>query len=306
LLLGAALMYYADPVRGRARRARIRDLLRHVRAKERRFVGKAARDAHHRAQGVIARVRNLPADAGPEVREARARAIAGHADGRRGGMWPPSVQLGAIAAGAVMATWGLLARRGVTGAILATAGSALAVRGGLNMSVRDLVEHAAGRRAIEIQKTVTVRAPIDRVFGLWRHVENFPRFMQHVQDVIVDEADPMKSKWIVDGPAGRPLEFESAITRVANLREICWRTAPGQIVEHAGIVRFDPVLEGTRVTIRMSYRPPGGAIGHAIAHVLGWDPKARIDDDMVRMKALLEMGTTRAHGSRVAIKDLLH
>ncbi len=369
LLVGAALMYFFDPARGRARRARARDLADHARNRERRFLGKAARDAQHRVHGVLERVRHAAGETSDdEVIEARLHAALGRAcrnagaietrvqNGEvtlrgpvlaseasaivrcaksvggvravhdylerhatadvpalqgaprpgRGGMWPPAVQLGAIAGGALMATWGLFARRGVTGALLATAGGLLALRGGLNLPADELMRLASGRRTIDVQKTVTVRAPIERVFGLWRHVENFPRFMQHVQDVVVDEQDPNKSRWKVDGPAGTPIEFESIITRVAHLREIAWRTAPNQRVEHAGIVRFEPVLEGTRLTIRMAYRPPGGVIGHAIAHVLGWDPKARIDDDMVRMKALLEQGRTRAHGGRVAIEDLLH
>lgn len=234
-------------------------------------------------------------------------ALQGHiAPPGRSGMWPPAGQLGAIAGGVVMATWGLLARRGITGAILASAGGALALRGGLNIPFASLVEHAAGRRGIEVSKTVTVRAPIDRVFGMWRHVENFPRFMQHVQSVIVDDRDQNRSRWTVDGPGGIPIELESAITRIVHLREIWWRTLPNQRIEHAGVARFEPVLGGTRVTIRMHYRPPGGLVGHAIAHVLGWDPKARLDGDMLRMKTVLEQGHTRAHGSRVAIKDLLH
>ena len=370
VLLGTALMYLFDPARGRARRARLRDLADHARATERRFLTKATRDAQHRVHGLVQRMRHGPnASVDDEVLEARIRSKLGRAashvggidisvkDGEvtlrgpslmsetntilrcvrevpgirevhdeldrhaiadvpalqgniarpaRAGMWPPSLQLGAIAGGAVMATWGLLARRGLTGALLASAGGALALRGGLNMRIADLVEHAAGRRGIEIQKTIMVRSPVERVFGMWRHVENFPRFMQHVQDVIVDENDANRSRWKVDGPGGSPIEFESAITRVVHLKEIWWRTLPNQRIEHAGMVRFEPVMDGTRVTIRMSYRPPGGLIGHAIAHVLGWDPKARMDDDMVRMKALLEQGRTRAHGGRVAIKDLLH
>jgi uncharacterized membrane protein len=85
---------------------------------------------------------------------------------------------------------------------------------------------------------------------------------------------------------------------------VSWTTLPDQPIEHSGTVRFEPVPGGTRVDIRFSYRPPGGALAHAVAHVLGWDPKARIDDDMIRMKALLEDGHTRAHGERVQAHDL--
>jgi uncharacterized membrane protein len=368
LLLGSALMYFCDPTRGRARRARLRDLADHLQAKERRFLTKAAHDAKGRIHGIVERARHAPStDVSDEVLEARIRSQLGRASSHVGaidlsvrdhevwargivlmseangilkligkvpgvrtvhdhlerhsvadipalqralparvGMWPPSVQLGAIASGAVLATWGVVAKRGVTGALLGIAGGALALRGGINMRARDVAAIAAGRRAIDIVKTLTVRAPIERVFGLWRHVENFPRFMQHVQDVAVDDDNHNLSHWKVDGPAGRAIEFDVQMARVRHLRELAWRTPDGQSIEHAGQIKFEPVMDGTRITIRLTYKPKGGLIGHAIAQVLGWDPKARIEDDMVRMKSLLERGATRAHGEKISIKDLLH
>jgi uncharacterized membrane protein len=129
--------------------------------------------------------------------------------------------------------------------------------------------------------------------------------MQHVRSVVVNAKEPARSRWEVDGPMGFPIHFETVTTRIVPGREVSWTTVPDQPVEHTGSVRFEPVPGGTRVEIFLSYRPPGGAIGHAIAHILGWDPKARIDDDMIRMKALLEDGQTRAHGERVSARDLL-
>ena len=41
----------------------------------------------------------------------------------------------------------------------------------------------------------------------------------------------------------------------------------------------------------MSYNPPGGAIGHAIARLFGADPKSEMDADLARVKAFLESGT---------------
>jgi uncharacterized membrane protein len=68
-------------------------------------------------------------------------------------------------------------------------------------------------------------------------------------------------------------------------------------------VKFTPVLEGTRIEVHMTYRPPGGVLGHALAHILGWDPKSRIDDDIVRMKSLLEDGKVRPGGERPRLFD---
>jgi hypothetical protein len=59
-----------------------------------------------------------------------------------------------------------------------------------------------------------------------------------------------------------------------------------------GVVRFQPNANGsTTVHIHMSYNQPAGAIGHALATVLGADPKKKMDDDLMRMKTMIEEKT---------------
>jgi uncharacterized membrane protein len=41
----------------------------------------------------------------------------------------------------------------------------------------------------------------------------------------------------------------------------------------------------------MSYNPPGGALGHGIATVFRTDAKTLIEEDLVRIKTVLESGT---------------
>jgi len=212
------------------------------------------------------------------------------------GAWQPALRLGAIASGAALAMWGVV-RRDLFGGLLGLAGGALALRGTLNQPLA----RAFGRSGICVQKTITVNAPIDRVFDLMSRFESFPKFMEHVREV---EVIGPRSRWRVDGPAGGELVYESEVTRLEPDRVIEWRTLPGQKIDHTGRVRFDETDLGTRVHVELVYQPPAGVLGHAIAHLLGWDPKARMDDDLVRMKALLETGTTRAHGERVRLRDL--
>ena len=194
-----------------------------------------------------------------------------------------------------MAGYGLLLRRGLVGSLLGVAGGALAVRAAVNKPLRDV--------PIRVTKSIIVRQPIHIVFDLWSRLDNFPLFMQHVQEVDL-QVGGNRSRWIVDGPAGSRLEFEAETIDFVPDRLIAWRTLPGQRIEHEGRVRFQSVPDGTRVTVEMTYRPPGGVLGHAIAHLLGWDPKTRMDDDLVRMKALLESGRTRAHHQQVELADL--
>lgn len=234
----------------------------------------------------------------------RIPALQGGGRQRPSPLWTPAARGGALIGGAGLALWGLVARRGLIGALAAVGGGALAVRGGTNLPLGRVLALMTGRAGIDIHKTIRVNAPVDQVFRLWSRFENFPRFMQHVREVSVSEVDPTRSRWTVDGPGGVAVTFEAEIQRREQEREIAWTTVPGQHTEHAGTVRFEPCNSGTCVHVHMRYRPPAGAIGHAIAHVLGWDPKARLDDDLIRMKALLEDGRTRAHGEHVTLADL--
>ena len=64
-------------------------------------------------------------------------------------------------------------------------------------------------------------------------------------------------------------------------------------VRDAGVVQFEPEgASGTRVQIRLSYNPPVGAMGHAIAVLLGDDPRRKMDEDLARMKTLIEQAAS--------------
>jgi uncharacterized membrane protein len=218
---------------------------------------------------------------------------------RKSERWSPSKQAGASGAGALLAAYGLW-RGGLLGTIVGAAGGLLALRATANRPIRELVGRHAG---VTVQKTITVNRPIHAVFDLWSRPDTFPLFMEHVRHVDM-EAGGKKTRWTVDGPAGSKLEFEAETIELEPDRSIAWRTLPGQRIEHEGRIRFEEVPGGTRVTVLLTYCPPGGVVGHALAHLLGWDPKARMDDDLVRMKALLEEGRTRAHRQTVELADL--
>ena len=73
----------------------------------------------------------------------------------------------------------------------------------------------------------------------------------------------------------------------------------------AGIVQFLPGDDGgTRIDVHLSYNPPAGAVGHLVASLLGSDPKHAMDEDMVRLKSLLEEGRTSVGGETVTRDEL--
>ncbi|HEY3451340.1 MAG TPA: SRPBCC family protein [Myxococcales bacterium] len=215
--------------------------------------------------------------------------------------WSPSWRLVTAVAGAGVAGWGF-ARRGIGGVGVALLGSGLLLRALTNLQPTRLFGIGAGRRAIDIDKSLHVEAPPGKVFAFFRAFENFPRFMTHV--VEVRSAGEGRSHWVVTGPAGTRFEWDAEITSLVPDHVLAWKSVAGTPVGQSGIVRFEPEGEGTRVQIRLTYNPPGGAIGHGFAKMLGADPKKLMDDDLLRLKSLLEHGKARGRQGQVMREDL--
>jgi uncharacterized membrane protein len=174
----------------------------------------------------------------------------------------------------------------------------LAARGVTNIQLKRLVGLGGGRRAIDIQKAININAPVEEVYEFWSRVENFPRFMAHVEEITVHGNG--HSHWKVSGPAGLPVEWDAITTKQIPNEVIAWKSLPNEAIKSAGIVQFHPNPDGsTRITVRMSYNPPAGALGHAVASLLGSDPKTAMDEDLVRLKSLMETGKTTAKGREV-------
>ena len=106
------------------------------------------------------------------------------------------------------------------------------------------------------------------------------------------------------GPPGSTVCWEATVTEEIPNEHVIWETTADSAVQHTGSVAFEPNSDGgTRVTIRMSYNPPGGALGHAVAMLLGYDPKRLMDHDLVQLKSLIERGKTTAHHEEVTTRS---
>jgi uncharacterized membrane protein len=180
-----------------------------------------------------------------------------------------------------------LALAPVMRAALPMAGALLLARG-----LPKLLPKAA-RRPVSLRKTLTVAAPVDQVFDLWSRPENFPRFMGHVE--AVRRLSERRSRWTVRAPAGQPAHWETELVAAVPHELVAWRTVAGSPLEHRGIVRLQPAApDVTRIDVNMSYTPPAGAVGDGVAAALGIDPQQAIDEDLRRLKSLLENGRRAA------------
>jgi len=212
--------------------------------------------------------------------------------------WSPTARLlTTLTGGALMSL--CLRRRDAFGVAAGTLGFGLMARGITNVETRRLIGIGGGRRAIDFHKTINIEAPLECVFGFWKNSGNFPHFMTNVREV--RNLGYGRSQWTVAGPAGLSVKWDAVITEFIPNKIIAWKSEPGSAIANAGIVRFEPSNGGgTRVTIRMSYNPPAGAIGHALAKIFGANPKREMDQDLLRMKTMIETGRAPHDAARPA------
>jgi uncharacterized membrane protein len=211
--------------------------------------------------------------------------------------WTPSVRVasGAFAGAALYAS---MRSHGPWRWASIAGGAALLTRGIVNQPFRQMLGIDRSVRAVHFEKTIHIDAPLETVYSFWANFENFPKFMSHLKEVRHPKNG--KSHWVAAGPGGISIPWDAEVTEQRTNELLAWTSVPGSVIQNSGLVRFDRESDGrTRVQIRMSYCPPAGLLGHAVAWLFGADPKSEIDDDMVRLKSLLEFGKTRAHGVQV-------
>jgi uncharacterized membrane protein len=201
-------------------------------------------------------------------------------------------------AGGALALYGL--RRGsLGGLLLAGLGAALGYRGitghcalyerlGIDAGG---AERTVGNLGVKIDREITVAAPPERLYGIWRNFQNLPRLLSHVERVEV--LSPTRSRWTLKAPVSVSWEAELINDKINEL--IAWRTVGNQWVEHAGSVAFEPLgAGGSRVQVSLQYDPPGGRIGHAVAALFSEDAGSQVERDLADFKRAVEEGRLAA------------
>lgn len=146
-------------------------------------------------------------------------------------------------------------------------------------------------------RAALINRPRQPLYDYWRDLRNLPSFMENVKEVELLEAG--RSSWVIAGPAGDEIELISEITEDRPGEYIAWRAAEGSEVDHEGWIEFrdNAFGRGTEVRIFISYDPPGGVVGKAVAKLLQREPRIQARRELRRFKQLMETGevsTSRA------------
>jgi uncharacterized membrane protein len=216
--------------------------------------------------------------------------------------WTPTARAVVGTAGVGLILRGLRGG-GLWGLLEGAAGLALLARTASTRGVGRYTTLEGGRPAVIVRKAVHVQAPVPDVYRLWRRPEVFPRFMKHVAQV--RRLDGGRYAWRVSGPFGIGFEWTAELVADEPDRLLAWRTAEGSDVESEGQVRFSALPDGgTLADVQFSYRPPGGLFGHALGTLLGAGPKRDLDEDLLRLKSLLEIGKATGREGTVTREEI--
>ena len=150
--------------------------------------------------------------------------------------------------------------------------------------------------AQRVHESVEVQAPLQDVFRYWSNFENFPSFMQNVEDVRMSGRDT--SHWRVKGPLDKSVEFDARTTEMDPERGIGWNTTGGEVMT-SGEARFEEVSPGrTRIEVTMNYAdPPGGKVGEVAANLIS-NPERNLREDVENFARIVERGELGGPGAQ--------
>lgn len=157
---------------------------------------------------------------------------------------------------------------------------------------------------LTVEKVMTINRQPQEVYDFWHNLENLPKFMKHLDEVQTTSAT--KSHWKAHGPGNISVEWDAEITEDQPGRRISWHSVENSDIPNEGEVEFNqaPAGRGTELKVKIQYYPPGGTAGKVAAKVLHGLNAQQIEEDMKRLKQILETGET-ATSQRTGLRTAL-
>jgi uncharacterized membrane protein len=166
----------------------------------------------------------------------------------------------------------------VLGGGAAAAGAALKLRG---------KQSANGTGISTIDESIEVEVPVSTSYNQWTQFEEFPLFMEGVDDV--QQRDDTRLHWVAT-IGGHTAEWDAKILEQHPDKQISWISEDGK--KTRGTVSFEPIGEGkTLIRLSMSYQAEGAI--EQIGSAAGLDAK-RVRGDLKRFKDLIESRGTES------------
>jgi uncharacterized membrane protein len=147
-----------------------------------------------------------------------------------------------------------------------------------------------------IEKSIDVHVPVHRAYNQWTQFEEFPRFMEGIEEV--RQLDEKRLHWRAN-VGGKEKQWNAIVTEQIPDRRIAWRNVTGS--PNAGVVTFHRLNDNTtRIMLQLEYDPEGvvenvGDIVGVVSH--------RIQGDLQRFKEFIEARGTETGAWRGKIQQ---
>ena len=132
-----------------------------------------------------------------------------------------------------------------------------------------------------IESTIEVDVPLSAAYNQWTQFEEFPQFMDGVEEV--RQLDDTRLHWVAS-VGGRRAEWDAKILEQHPDRQISWISDDGK--KNRGTVTFESLGE-TRTLVRLSLGYEAEGFVEAVGSAAGLD-RRRIKSDLGRFKELIE------------------
>ena len=132
-----------------------------------------------------------------------------------------------------------------------------------------------------IEQTIDVDVPINVAYNQWTQFEDFPQFMDGVEQV--QQIDDKHLHWVAEF-GGERHEWDAEITEQNPEERVAWRNTDGK--DNAGVVTFHKLDDSqTRVAVQMDFVPEG--LKEKIGAAIG-SPDRQVQGDLTRFKEFIE------------------
>ena len=132
-----------------------------------------------------------------------------------------------------------------------------------------------------IEQSIEVDVPVNTAYNQWTQFEEFPRFMEGVQQV--EQLDDTRLHWVAD-VAGERKEWYANITRQVPDEVIAWESEGGNA--NGGTIVFTPInTQRTKIDVFMDIEPEG--MKEKVGSFIGI-PGATVKGDLERFKDFIE------------------
>ncbi|HEY4542048.1 MAG TPA: SRPBCC family protein [Noviherbaspirillum sp.] len=132
-----------------------------------------------------------------------------------------------------------------------------------------------------VEKSIDVNVPVHVAYNQWTQFEDFPKFMEGVQEV--RQLDDTHLHWRAN-VGGKEEEWQAEITEQVPDQRIAWTSRSG--ARNGGVVTFHHLSEGvTRIMAQIEYDPQ--SLTEKAGDMLGVMSR-RVEGDLERFKDFIE------------------